>query len=214
MIRHSGSQRVHQGSRAGGEGRESRPKDILENLLGVPGAPEGRARPLPAPSDPRGLALWRGHARPGPRWTHPGAASAGRGRALPELGRRGPRRRRNRNSPRDCRPLGVASRGSARAPRRGESACQPMASWAPTRDRRHSPRPGCGPERAGALLAPVHTRPRRCLNSPVSKGPPYFSTVAEPRTLPGVETPPLSEHPSIPVRSTQRPHPFTCRRPC
>lgn len=58
-----------------------------KTCLEVPGAGPDLS---PAPSDPRGLALWRGHARPAPLWTHPGTASAGGGRALPELRRRVP----------------------------------------------------------------------------------------------------------------------------
>lgn len=130
-----------------------------KTCLGVPGAPEGfrgQGPTLPAPSDPQGLALWRGHAHPAPHWTHPGTASAGRSRALPELAP-GSRPRRNRNRPRTA--------GRWAWPREawralGDAESLPANRW--RHGHRPTPRatrPGCGPERAEALFAPIQTRP-------------------------------------------------------
>lgn len=203
----SRSRRVHQGSRAGGEGLGRSILGVLRAraLTHAPlgglnprrgaaspgalrpsgfGAPAGTRRPACAPS--LSLSDSRSPAAPGPppTPTHrlPGCAGAATSTSISSRPATG----------RGLAGLGGAWRGRAwpgkdpRSPETPPADRWRLGHWRATS--RRSPRPGSGHKSfTGPVLdlprGPLHG-PTRFLNFPVSQRPPYLPTIPQPRVLP------------------------------
>lgn len=169
-----------------------RPKD-------APRSPEGwrASRHAPwaalAPSGPPRLALWPGHTAP---------------RAPRACQRPDSRRPASDWTHPGTAPQGL-SLGVAGGPAPGARALPAGHSVTGTDARPAATHPGPAPDtESRSLTGPTSDSPWGALPGPTGfaaslwEGPPYFPALRAP-------VPPV---PSTTVRSTQRPHPFTCRR--